>query len=102
MTEPVPEFGEEWGSEKGEVAHETSENSWKDDGLKESREEKQCRADGGDPANRKWNGDGKEEDLLVRKSGSEAKEERVVQVEGIDGNRGAEKCDEDNGGNPQK
>ncbi len=75
MTEPVPELGEEWGSEKGKVAREACKNSWKDDGLKESWEEKQCRADGGDPANRKWNGDGKEEDLLVRKSGSEAKEE---------------------------
>jgi hypothetical protein len=46
--------------------------------LKKSWEKKQCRADRGDPANRKWDGDGKEEDLLVRKSGGEAKEKRVV------------------------
>jgi len=75
MTEPVPEFGEEWGSEKGKVAHETGENSWEDDRLKKGGQEKKGGADGGDPANRKWNGDGEEEDLLVRKSGGEAKEE---------------------------
>jgi len=39
MTKPVPEFGEEWGSEKGKVARETCKNSWKDNGLKESWEE---------------------------------------------------------------
>ena len=78
MTEPVPEFRKERGTKESKVACEACKNSWKDDGLKESWKEKQCRADGGDPANRKWNGDGKEEDLLVRKSGSEAKEERVV------------------------
>ena len=75
MTEPVPELGEEWGSEKGKVAHETGENSWEDDRLKKGGQEKKGGTDGGDPANRKWNGDGEKEDLLVRKSGGEAKEE---------------------------
>ena len=78
MTEPVPELGEEWGSEKGKVAHETSENSWEDDRLEERREKEEGRTDGGDPADRKWNRDGEEKNLLVRKSGREAKKERVV------------------------
>ena len=78
MTEPVPELGEEWGSEKGKVAHETSENSWEDDRLEERRQKEEGRTDGGDPADRKWNRDGEEKNLLVRKSGREAKEERVV------------------------
>ena len=78
MTEPVPELGEEWGSEKGKVAHETSENSWEDDRLEESRQKEEGRTDGGDPADRKWNRDGEEKNLLVGKSSREAKEERVV------------------------
>ena len=78
MTEPVPKFRNERGTKESKVAREACKNSWKDDGLKESREEKQCRADGGDPTNRKWNGDGEEKNFLVRKSGSEAKKERVV------------------------
>ena len=78
MTEPVPELGEEWGSEKGKVAHETSENSWEDDRLEERRQKEEGRTDGGDPADRKWNRDGEEKNLLVRKSGREAKKERVV------------------------
>ena len=78
MTEPVPELGEEWGSEKGKVAHETSENSWKDDRLEERRQKEEGRTDGGDPADRKWNRDGEEKNLLVGKSSREAKEERVV------------------------
>ena len=51
MTEPVPELGEKWGSEKGKVAQEASENSWKYDRLKESRQKEEGGADGGDPAN---------------------------------------------------
>ena len=51
MTEPVPELGEEWGSEKGKVAHETGENSWEDDRLKKGGQEKKGGTDGGDPAN---------------------------------------------------
>jgi hypothetical protein len=39
---------------------------------------------------------------LVRKSGSEAEEERVVEVEWIHWDRRAEKCDKDNSGNPQQ
>ena len=78
MTEPVPELGEEWGSKKGKVAHETSENSWEDDRLEERRQKEEGRTDGGDPADRKWNRDGEEKNLLVGKSSREAKEERVV------------------------
>ena len=51
MTEPVPKFRNERGTKESKVAREACKNSWKDDGLKESWEEKQCRADGGDPAN---------------------------------------------------
>jgi hypothetical protein len=75
MTEPVPKFRNERGTKESKVPCEACKNSWKDDRLKESWEEKQCRADGGDPAYRKWNGDGEEKNLLVRKSGREAKEE---------------------------
>ena len=78
MTEPVPKFRKERETKESKVAREACENSWEDDGLEESREEKESGADRGDPANRKWNGDGEEEDLLVRKSGGETKEERVV------------------------
>jgi hypothetical protein len=78
MTEPVPKFRNERGTKESKVAHETGENSWEDDRLKKGGQEKKGGADRGDPANRKWDGDGKEEDLLVRKSGREAKEERVV------------------------
>ena len=75
MTEPVPELGEEWGSEKGKVAQEASENSWEDDWLEESRQEEEGGADGSDPAYRQWNGDREEKNFLVRKSGRKAKEE---------------------------
>jgi hypothetical protein len=43
--------------------------------LKKGGQKKEGGADRGDPANREWDGDGKEENLLVRKSGSEAQEE---------------------------
>ncbi len=78
MTEPVPKFRNERGAKESKVAHETSENSWEDDRLKKGGQEKKGGADGGDPANRKWNRDGEKEYLLVRKSGGEAKKERVV------------------------
>ena len=49
MTEPVPKFRKERETKEREVAREACENSWEDDGLKESWEKKQCRADRGDP-----------------------------------------------------
>ena len=75
MTEPVPKFRNERGTKESKVAREACKNSWKDDGLEESREEKESGADRGDPAYRQWNGDREEKNLLVRKSGRKAKEE---------------------------
>jgi len=78
------------------------ENAGKKGWFKKDGNKEESGSDAGHPGNGKGDGDGKEEDFLVRQGGGKAKKEGVEEVKRVYGDGGLEKRDSDNGGHAEE
>ena len=94
-------FQNTW-SKEAKVACMGGENAGEKRRLEKNGDEEESGGDTGHPGDGKGDGDGKEEDFLVRQGGSEAKKEGVEEVKRVHGDGGLEERNADDGGHAEE